>query len=72
MPIINIKMAKGRTIEQKRDLARTLTEDVVRILDVRPEWVTVIIDEYERENWASEGSLHIDKFGPGFGKDRQK
>jgi len=30
--------------------------------------VTVLIEEYERENWATGGELHADKFGPGFGK----
>lgn len=68
MPIVNIKMAKGRTIEQKRELVKVFTEEAVRILDVKSEWITVIIDEYEREDWASDGKLHIDKFGPGFGK----
>ncbi len=70
MPIINIEMAKERSVEQKRELVRVFTEKAVRILNVKPEWVTVIIDEYERENWASEGNLHIDKFGPGFGKGK--
>lgn len=68
MPFINLKMAAGRTTEQKRELAAALTNDVVRILDVRPEWVTVVIDEYPRENWATAGELHADKFGPGCGK----
>ena len=69
MPIINVKMAKGRTIEQKRQLVKILTQETASILDVKPEWITVIIDEYERENWSSGGNLHIDKFGTGFGKE---
>jgi 4-oxalocrotonate tautomerase len=28
----------------------------------------VLIQEYERENWATGGELHAHKFGPGFGK----
>ncbi len=70
MPIINIEMAKERSVEQKRELVRVFTEKAVRILNVKPEWVTVIIDEYDRENWASEGNLHIDKYGTGFGKQK--
>ena len=31
--------------------------------------IFVIIDEYERENWASSGKLHSVKFGTGFGKE---
>lgn len=67
MPFINIKIAKGRAVEQKRQLVEAITKDVVDIINVRPEWVTVVIDEYPRENWASGGQLHSDKFGEGFG-----
>jgi 4-oxalocrotonate tautomerase len=68
MPIIIIKVAKGRTIEQKRELVRSITEQTARILRVKPEWVSVIIDEYDRENWATGGELQIDKFGEGHGQ----
>ena len=63
MPIIVIKMAKGRSIEQKRKLVKAITNVVVDVLDVKPEWVTVLIEEIDRENWATGGELHIDKFG---------
>lgn len=68
MPLINVKMARGRSLEQKRELVRLLTEDAVRILNVSPEWVTVIIDEYEREHWATAGELHADRYGSGYGR----
>ena len=68
MPIVTIKLAKGRTVEQKRYLAKAVTDAVVSTLDVKSEWVTVLIEELERENWASGGQLHSDKFGKGFGK----
>jgi 4-oxalocrotonate tautomerase len=68
MPIITVQMAKGRPVEAKRELARALTDAAARILDVRPEWVTVLIEELERENWATGGELHSDRFGPGHGK----
>ncbi len=63
MPIITVKLAKGRSIAQKRQLAEAFTAAAVRILAVQPEWVTIVIDEYDRENWASAGELHADKFG---------
>ncbi len=70
MPIITIKLAKGRSIEQTRELVKACTDAAVRILEVQPEWVTMFIDEYDRENWASGGELHADKFGIGMkGKD---
>ena len=68
MPVINIKIAKGRSIEQKQNLVEKLTKDVSEILDVKKEWITILIDEYERDNWASDGVLHSIKFRQGFGK----
>lgn len=68
MPIINVKLAKGRTSEQKQQFVKAVTKEAVRTLNVKEEWVTVIFDEYERENWASNGQLHSIKFGEGFGK----
>lgn len=68
MPIVTIKLAKGRTVEQKRNLAKAVTNAVASAIDVKSEWVTVLIEELDRENWASGGQLHSDKFGEGFGK----
>lgn len=67
MPIITVKLAKGRSTAQKRALAKAVTEAVVSTLEVKPEWVSVLIEEFDRENWATGGELHADKFGKGFG-----
>ncbi len=61
MPFITIQIAKGHSIEQKRELVQVLTNTLVSTLGTKPEWVTVHIDEFERENWAVGGELHIDK-----------
>jgi len=62
-------MARGRTEAQKQRFAEKVTGLAVETLGVKPEWVTVVIDEYDRENWASGGELHSLKYGEGFGKD---
>ncbi|MGE5416181.1 MAG: tautomerase family protein [Acidobacteriota bacterium] len=67
MPVVSVKMTSGRTEEKKQELVAAITQDVVRILNVSPDWVTVVIDEYDRENWASGGQLHSIKYGPGSG-----
>jgi 4-oxalocrotonate tautomerase len=69
VPVITVHMEKGRSIEKKRALADAVTKAVAVALDVPPEWVTVIIDEVERENWAIGGRLQLDKLGPGYGRD---
>ena len=68
MPVVTIHMEKGRPIEMKRALADGVSKAVTVALDVSPEWVTIVIDEIERENWAVGGQLQVDKFGPGYGR----
>lgn len=68
MPVVTVKIARGRSIEQKRDAVKSITEAIVKTLDVKPEWVTVLIEEFDRQNWGTGGELHSDKFGEGFGK----
>ena len=62
MPVVIDKLGKERTVQQKRKLVKAITEDVVSILEVKPEWVYVLIEELGQENWASAGELHSVKF----------
>lgn len=50
-------MSKGRTTDQKRKLAQGITEAIVSVLDVDPDWVTVLIEELDKENIARAGTL---------------
>ena len=68
MPIVTVQMARGRDVEVKRRLAGEITRVLVDTLDVEPEWVTVLFQELDRENWATGGRLHSDKYGPGYGR----
>jgi 4-oxalocrotonate tautomerase len=56
MPVVSVKIARGRSIEQKRSLIEAVTDAVVSSIDVKP------------ENIATGGESLSDKFGPGFGK----
>ncbi len=44
MPVVTVKMAKRKDIETKRKLADEITRVMVSVLNVRPEWVTVLIE----------------------------
>ncbi len=55
MPFITVKMAEGRTIKQKQEYVEAMTRETVCILNVKPEWVTVVFDEYSRENLGDIG-----------------
>ena len=50
MPFLTLQIGKGHSIEQKRELAQALTETLVTVLGTKPDWVTIHIDEFEREN----------------------
>ncbi len=62
MPVITVRIAKGRPLEVKRRMVEAVTRAAAETLGVKPEWVTVLIEEFDRENWATGGELHIDKF----------
>ena len=60
LPVIQITMSKGRTIEQKRELVSIITKESARILKTRNENIRILIYEVEEENWADAGVLGLD------------
>ncbi|MGI0036755.1 MAG: tautomerase family protein [Nitrososphaera sp.] len=60
MPVIQITMSVGRSVEQKRELVRVLTKETARILETREESVRVLIYEVSKENWGNAGVLGLD------------
>jgi len=64
MPFITIKMDKGRSVETKRKVAAAVTDAIVKALGSKPEWITVVFEDYERENWSIGGALQLDRHGP--------
>jgi 4-oxalocrotonate tautomerase len=61
MPIVQVEIIKGRTVEQKRQMAKQVTEAITRTLACPPEAVKIIIREMEKENYAEAGTLFADK-----------
>jgi len=60
MPMINVQMLEGRTIEQRRMLAKELTEGTCRALGCPADAVEIILTDVKRENWASTGKIASD------------
>jgi 4-oxalocrotonate tautomerase len=60
LPVIQITMSRGRTIEQKRELVSIITKESARILKTRNENIRILIYEVEGENWADTGVLGLD------------
>lgn len=61
MPLINVQLFEGRTIEQKRAYAKALTDASVDILGCSPSAVDVIFTDVKKSDWASGGKLCSDE-----------
>lgn len=61
MPFVHIEWMEGRTIEQKRELARRVTDAVVECGNVPREKVHVIFHEMKAENYGVAGELIADR-----------
>ena len=60
MPVIQITISMGRSIEQKRELVNVLTEETSRIMNTDKSKIRILIYEVSRENWSNAGILGID------------
>jgi len=65
MPIVRIEMLKGRSPEQKRELASAITRETVRIAVCAERDVDVIITEIDAADWISGGAPSHIKSVPG-------
>jgi 4-oxalocrotonate tautomerase len=62
MPIIRVEMLSGRNREQKRLLVRELIDTFLRVAGGEPEWVTIILQDIDEEDWGGAGVLMADKY----------
>jgi 4-oxalocrotonate tautomerase len=53
-------MLKGRTTEQKKIMVESITEAVVKAINVEPEKVTIFINEFEKEEIGKGGRLYTE------------
>ena len=60
MPVIQITISVGRSIEQKRELVNVLTEETARIMKTDKSKVRILIYEVSREKWSNAGVLGVD------------
>ena len=60
MPLVTIKMFEGRTVAQKRAMAKDVTEALVKNIGCKPEAVHIDIVELKKENLAQGGKLFCD------------
>ena len=61
MPVITIRLMEGRTLEQKRELAKVISEAVSRIANTPLQGVHVIFENVPRADWSLGGVLFADR-----------
>jgi 4-oxalocrotonate tautomerase len=57
MPVVELKLVGTLTHDQKAEISREFTDTLERVAGKPPEYTYVIIEEFERENWAHKGEL---------------
>ena len=60
MPLVTIKIFEGRTVEQKRGMAKDVTDAIVKNIGCPPSAVNIEIVDLKQENLAVDGKLFID------------
>jgi 4-oxalocrotonate tautomerase len=56
VPYVKVEIAKGiASVEQKRAVIQGVTEVLVRELGRNPEYIFVVIDEIDPDNWGRKG-----------------
>jgi 4-oxalocrotonate tautomerase len=59
MPYVRIEITDGATYDQKLQIYKETTEMLMRILNKKPEYTFVVIEEVENKNWGHMGtSVH--------------
>ena len=61
MPMVQITLLAGRSAEQKRKIAKRVTDALVEEAGARCEAIAVAFNEVSSENYALGGELMVDK-----------
>jgi len=64
MPLVQITLLAGRTADQKRKIAKRITDVLVEEARARREAIIVAFHEVSKESYASGGELMSDKAPP--------
>ena len=61
LPVVQVNVWSGMSLENKKRIVEGITK-VMEEIGVPREAVTVVICEEPKENWASGGKLHSERF----------
>ncbi|CAN5423711.1 4-oxalocrotonate tautomerase family protein [soil metagenome] len=60
MPVVQVNIKSGRTLDQKREIVRRMTDVLVDVCGSAKERVNVIINEVDEDSWGRAGQLLSD------------
>ncbi|WP_245197490.1 4-oxalocrotonate tautomerase family protein [Labrys sp. LIt4] len=61
MPYVKVEIAKGiASVEQKKAVIKGMTDVLVKELGRDPEYIFVVIDEVDTDNWGRKGQSLTD------------
>jgi 4-oxalocrotonate tautomerase len=61
MPLVQVTMLQGRTVDQKRKIAKRIADTMVEEAGAKREAIVVTFVELSKESYASGGVLMADK-----------
>lgn len=61
MPIVQIHLIEGRSVEQKRAMVQKVTAAICETANVTPEHVKIIISDMAKHDYAIGGVLKLDE-----------
>jgi 4-oxalocrotonate tautomerase len=61
LPVVQVNVWSGMSLENKKKIVEGFTR-VLEEIGIPREAVTIVICEEPKENWASGGKLHSEKF----------
>jgi 4-oxalocrotonate tautomerase len=61
MPILEMHIVEGRTVEMKRKAVAAITAAIVESMQVRPDQVRILITEHHEEHFAVAGITNGEK-----------
>lgn len=60
MPFVIVEFWEGRTVDQKRNLVKAITQAMVDQAGCKPEHLHVVIHDTPKDSWGRGGVLGVD------------
>ena len=56
MPYVRVEITDGATVDQKKAIYAGITDLLVKVLNKKPEYTFIVIDEVDGDNWGHKGT----------------